>query len=141
MKFAALIFSASFLSPSVWAMPSPTPIKVLDAELNAKTMDIELTLNFSTPCDHIASPQVVQDPKNPLEIKIQAQTQRTDGICSKIEITKYQTVSLPALIEMNDVQISTNAVYNVHFEGYDPVLVVRGNQLKKFVQPVGPVEM
>ena len=115
-----------------------TDIKIDSVNLDSKSMNLILGVK-ATPCDQIASPQLIQDESNPTVFKIQAMIRKANGACISSELAmigeKHQIVSLPALMEVSSAKVSKYESYTFKFEGNDVQLIVPGNRLAATIQP------
>lgn len=138
MKHLVLATLMFFISSAALA-DTFTDAKIDKVALDNKTMNLILSVRTDTPCDQIASPQLIQDQKNPTVYKIQALVRKATGTCIASEIVlageKHKIVSLPALMEVSAAKISKFTNYTFIFEGNDAVLIVPGNRLVATIQP------
>jgi hypothetical protein len=111
--------------------------KISSAVLDSHTMNLFLEIDITNPCSTLASPEVIQDPKQPGFLQVNASVRKSPGACieqmsNKVEV---QTISLPEILSGPEYNISLNEIYVIRFEGLNSELVVSGRQLRKSVQP------
>lgn len=133
-----LLLTALMMISSAAVADTFTDIKIDSVNLDSKTMNLILGVK-TNPCDQVASPQLIQDEKNPTVYRIQAMVRKATGACVTSELAligeKHQVVSLPALMEISSAKVSKYANYTFKFEGNEIELIVPGNRLVASIQP------